>query len=122
MQALKALVIGMGILILVGFGIIGVTIYKRATAPEPEIATDGIIGGALEGAASRQMRPSASGLPSAFGTGDITLPAGAKIEDLAVGDGRIVLQLRLDSGARRLLVLDLASGAQLGAVNLNSAP
>jgi len=122
MQALKALVIGMGILILIGMGIIGVTIYKRATAPELETTADAVVWEDIDGAASRQVRPSASKLPSAFRAGDVTLPAGAKIEDLAVGDGRIVLQLRLDSGARRLLILDLASGVQLGAVDLNPAP
>jgi len=122
MQALKVLVIGMGILILVGMGVIGVTIYKRATAPEPEIAVDGVVRDAIDGAARRQVGPSASGLPSAFGISDVALPPGAEIEDLAVGDGRIVLQLRLASGARRLLILDLASGVQLGAVDLNQTP
>lgn len=109
MQALKALVIGMGILILVAMAVLAVTIYKRATAPSEETAVTN---------APKTER--ASGL--SFGTMDLPVPEGAHVEEMEAGDGRLTLRLRLNDGGTRILVVDLASGALLGTLVLQPTP
>ena len=109
MQALKALVIGMGILILVAMAVLAVTIYKRATAPGGERAME-----------AGQRTGVASGL--AFGTVDLPVPEGAQIEEMNTVDGRLTLRLRLNDGSARIMVVDLASGALLGTLLLQPTP
>ena len=111
MQALKALVIGMGILILVAMAVLAVTIYKRATTPGGEtVMGDGSRTGG------------ASGLSfGAFGSVDLPIPAGTQVEEMDTGDSRLTLRLRLDDGSTRIMVVDFASGALLGTLVLRPA-
>ena len=109
MQALKALVIGMGILILVAMAVLAVTIYKRATAPGGERVIE-----------AGQRTGVAPGL--AFGTVDLPIPEGAQVEEMNVVDGRLTLRLRLNDGSARIMVVDLASGALLGTLLLQPTP
>jgi hypothetical protein len=112
MQALKALVIFMGILIVIGIGVVIVTIYQRLgarfaveeAAPKAELA-----------------RPAHVAAP-AFGAKDVALPAGAVVEEMATSGERLILRLRLEGGGRQILVLDLADGKVLGTLNLETAP
>ena len=103
MRALKILVIVLGVLLVGGFVTLVVVIAGR-------------IG-------QRQTAPSsapAASLP--FAASPIELPAGARIETLAVGSDRIVLNLALPDGNRELVIIDLVSGRRLGAVPLRAAP
>ncbi len=109
MQALKAFVIGMGILILVAMAVLAVTIYKRATAPDGETAMGD--GPRAEG----QTGPS-------FGVVNLPVPEGAQVEEMDTGDGRLTLRLRLDDGSTHITVVDLASGALLGTLVLQPTP
>ena len=96
MQGLKLLVIGLGVAIVVMLVVIVATIADRAAqAPER--------------------------LPS-FDPGTLSIPPGARIAGIAVGDGRAVVQLDLADGPPRLLVIDLASGRSLGVIDLVAAP
>jgi hypothetical protein len=52
----------------------------------------------------------------------IDLPAGARIETMALGPDRLVLNIINPDGDRELLVLDLASGRRLGTIPLRVAP
>ena len=52
----------------------------------------------------------------------IELPAGARIEAMALGADRLVLNIITPDGNRELLVLDLASGRRLGTIPLRAAP
>ena len=109
MQALKALVIGMGVLILVAMAVLAVTVYKRASAPRSESAME--------------TGPQAGGASSpAFGTVDLPVPEGAQVEEMESGDGRLVLKLRLEDGSTRIMVVDPASGALLGTFLLQPTP
>ncbi len=105
MQALKALVIVLGVLILLGAGVVAVTIYKRTTGNLAE-------------------SPSAPGntVNFAFGTKRIAIPPGAHIDDVMSVRGRLVVRLRLADGSPRLLVLDLDTGAVLGELDFVPAP
>ena len=90
MQALKALVILMGILIVAGIAVIGFTISQRLAKP-------------------------ATGLPD---LGEVTLgqPAGTTILSAIPGDGRLAVSVRLPDGATRIVIIDLATGRRLGTV------
>ena len=96
MQGLKLLVIGLGVAIVVMLAVIVATIADRAArAPER--------------------------LPS-FDPSTLSIPPGARIADIAVGDGRAIVQLDLADGRARLLVIDLASGRGLGVIDLVAVP
>ncbi len=109
MQALKALVIGMGVLILVAMAVLAVTVYKRATAPGDETVTE--------------AGPRAGGTSSlSFGAVDLPIPEGAHVEAMEADDGRLMLKLRLNDGSTRIMVVDPASGALLGTFLLQPTP
>lgn len=112
MQALKALVIVMGILIVIGVGVVIVTIYQRLGA---RFAVQ-------EAAPQAEVAPPAELPARAFGARDVALPPGAVVEEMATSGERLVLRLRLEGGGRRILVLDLSDGRVLGTLNLETAP
>ena len=91
MRGLKALVIGMGVLIVGGLIVLVVAAVQQAgnlSAPTAELKTT------------------------------VDLPAGAEIAETVTGDGRIVLRLRLADGSARLIVLDAATGRLAATVDL----
>ena len=96
MWALKALVIGMGILLVVGTGVVVVTIVHRMSS-----------GATAKTAGSR--------LPD---HADILLPPGAKVESVtAIGD-RLALRVTASSGESILLV-DPVTGAVVETIDLH---
>lgn len=104
MRALKTIVIGLGILLVVGFGLLiyGLTQnwHRLAGTPRPGVAAES-------------------------GWGDVMLrqPAGTRIRGLAAAGGHVVVQLGDGEGAReRLVVLDPASGAVVGTFWIAEAP
>lgn len=108
MNALKTLVIGMGVLIVAGLAVIAVTIVRRnAEAPAP--------GPDKPAVSLAQSAPARSGaaLPS-FGVRDIAVPAGSEIVSITAADGRVILELQDAEQVTRILLLDPATGAALG--------
>jgi len=97
MRALKGVVIGMGLLIVLGMGLL---VYGLATR----------LGGTAEG----------GGEPE-FGTVRAALSAGARIGAVAVQDGRIVVPVQLPGGGAEILVFGLKDGRRLGAITLDPA-
>ena len=102
MQALKVLVIVMGIAILAGVAVIGVTIYKRVTE--------------LQDGTAASPAP-----PPAFGTVEVPIPEGCSVVETVVAGQRLILRIGpasiLVAGVAecdRIYVVDLASGALLG--------
>jgi hypothetical protein len=98
MRALKVMVVVMALMIVAGIAVLAVTIANRMATSR---------GGAV---------------PQSFTAPSIDLPAGARIETMAVGPDRAVLDLMLKDGGRELLVIDLATGKKLGTVPLRSVP
>ena len=92
MRGLKALVIGMGVLIVAGVVFLLYAIIDKAG----EKTVAGV-----------------SGLQA-----EIVLPPGAAVVETRVGDGTIVLRLRLADGSGRLMVIDPATGKPLGRIDL----
>jgi hypothetical protein len=130
MQALKALVIFMGILIAIGVAVIGVTIYRRATdmVTSDKAATEQTTAAqSTAGQAPSSTPPSATaggvGLSNAasanFGARDLDLPAGSEIlsvqtVSLQPGVERVLIYARLRDGGSRVLVLDPLRGTVAG--------
>lgn len=111
MQALKALVIFMGILIAVGITVVGVTIYRRGT----DMVT------------SDKAAPSTSAPATApFGSRDLGLPSGSMIVSvqtvsIAPGVERVLVHARLPDGGARILVLDPQQGTMGGEWHVKGA-
>ena len=96
MRALKILVIVMGVMILAGVTTLVVVIAGRLSRGGPVTAP--------------------------FVVAPIELPAGARIETMSIGGDRLVLDIVLPDGNRRLMIIDPASGHLLGAIPLRTAP
>ena len=99
MRALKILVIVMAVVILAGSATLIVLIAGR-------------LSGSGRGAAPAQP----------FAAAPIELPAGARVETMSQGGDRLVVDIVLPDGNRRLVIIDLATGRQLGAIPLRTAP
>jgi hypothetical protein len=96
MRALKALVVVMGIMLIGGFAVLVAVIIGRV---------------------SRGGTP-----PRSFPVTAIDIPQGARIEAMTAGTDRLVLDLALPEDRRQLVVIDLATGARLGTIELRPAP
>jgi hypothetical protein len=96
MQGLKFLVIFLGVILLGGLVVLGVTIASRAP-------------GQLTGA-------------QPFETAKVALPKGAHIEETNTESGRLILRLRLEGGGERILILSLKDGTLLGTIELEREP
>lgn len=111
MRALKGLVIGMGVVLVLGMTVVIVTVVKRGGFSEPEQ------GAAASGEAAGGPRvPVATG----FGERRVAMPAGATVQETTIGDRRIVVWLRLADGAAALLLIDAETGERLGLVRLDA--
>lgn len=96
MKALKALVIGMGILIVAGTAVVIVTIFNRLTGDESPLK---------ETAAAES-----------FGHVDIGLAPGDRIEDMVPDGDRLFLHVSSPDGTSRVIVVDLDSGVVAGTI------
>ena len=103
MRALKLLVIVMGLLIVIGFTALIVIIVGRITHP-----------GEGKSQASTSSQP--------FAAAPIELRSGARIEAMAVGPDRLVLNVALPNGERELVVIETATGRRLGSIPVHIAP
>ncbi|MDO8605182.1 MAG: hypothetical protein Q7R40_01480 [Phaeospirillum sp.] len=107
MKALKGLVAFLGLLLVVGLGVLGYGLYTNAH-----------LKGAKAGAAAPSSPPATT---AEFGTVQIPLPAGSRIEQMiGVGD-RVVLRL-VGGGPEKLLVIDPGQGRVAGAFVLAPEP
>lgn len=102
MQALKALVIGMGILIIAGMAIL---VYGLAGKFGVTVAD----------------KNEAQSLVQAFGTIRATLPAGASVENVQMQDGSVLVHLLMPDGGAQLIVFRLSDGRQTGTIELQPA-
>jgi hypothetical protein len=100
MQALKALIIFMGILIFVAMGFLVYGLLTLDDDKDPPKPTAG----------------------RSFGLVESQMPAGASVSATLVEDGRVVISLRLADGGVEIRIFDLVSGAALGVIRLDGAP
>jgi len=120
MQALKGLVIGMGLLIVIGMGVLGFGLYKKATDPGfrffKEASTPEVIAPTMPAAPVASAQPAA--IPEAFGTKSVPLAPGETLEGVTPDGNRLILHLKGSDGADSLTIVDMNSGAVLGRLNL----
>lgn len=99
-RILKAIVIGLGVAMVAAGGVLvwGLTRKTPPRTPAPPAV--------------------AAVVPKPFGEHTMTLPRGARLLDVSQGEARIVLRVRLASGAERLILVDAASGDRLGSLDI----
>lgn len=105
--AVKIAAVVMGIMIVVGVAVIGVTIAKR-------LAGDG------EAPSARPDSPAPT-VPRSFADRDITIPEGAAVVDTTVNGRRLAISLRLRDGRSAVLLVDAETGDRLGLLTLTPA-
>ena len=104
MQSIKALVIFIGLLILAGLGLL---VY-------------GVVGRVSEVAG-----PGDPGAPDGFDAASVTLPAGCVLAEARIDEGRLVLRVEDPSSrpdCQQVILLDPASGAELGRITIAPQP
>jgi hypothetical protein len=115
MQALKAIVIFLGVLIVIGMGVLAYGLMmkfdewqaKKDDAPAPVP----IVEYAPSGPAP---------VVTEIWTGDlkVAVPAGARVAETIVDDGQMIVRLSLADDSQRYLIFDLGTGKQIGAIEL----
>jgi hypothetical protein len=98
LRALKILVVVMGVMLVVGFAALIAAIAIRASHRKPE--------------------PPAGHLVAESA---IEIPRGARVEAMTTAPDRLILDFVLPDGERQILVIDLATGARVGVIQLHSA-
>lgn len=107
--ALKALVVGMGVAIFVVATIIVVVLANRAASDDPP----------TEPAATAVPNAPVLALdPDRPVVARIGLPAGASVVDTYPMSGTLAVDLRLEDGTRRVMLIDPATGQALGTFDL----
>ncbi len=125
MRWLKGAVIGMGVLIVVLLTIVIVTVVRRSGAPPEQAPAAGspsppVIGAPQVPAAPRMPETTATvAALSSFGETRIVLPPGAEAEETLASGSRLIVRLRLPDGHLALLLIDAATGRQLGLIHLD---
>jgi len=127
MYALKGLVAGLGILIVIGMSTIGYGLYRKSNDPGFKFFS-------LGGDSATSATPStptgspaiippladAPPLPAqGFGETMVGLPAGCTIDGVSGDGGRIFLRIGPNTPqCQRVLVLNAATGAQIGVIRI----
>ena len=95
MRALKILVVVMGVMLVVGFAALIFAIAGRVSHRRPEAAAN-----------------------HPLATIPIEIPRDARVEAMTAVSDRLILDLVLPDGHRELVLIDLATGARLGTIEL----
>lgn len=113
MQALKALVIFLGVLIVIGMGVLAYGIMLKFG--EWQAKKDGEATSLVEIAPSAPVQ-----VVTEVWTGDlkVAIPAGARVAETVVADGQMIVRLTLADDSQRYLIFDLGTGKQIGAIEL----
>ena len=101
MRALKILVTVMGVMLVAGLAVVVATIVHRST---------------------QRQAPAAASAAAGFGHITLNLPAGAHVVEMRDAGGRLVLRLQRADGGETLLILDPATGAEIGTIDLKPGP
>ncbi|MGO8915756.1 MAG: hypothetical protein ACLQJR_07605 [Stellaceae bacterium] len=101
MRSLKLLVVVMGVLLVAG--------------------TAALIAAIIDRASHRAAAPPPRAVARGFDRAVIDLPAGARVLASEAADGRLVLRVGLAEGGEELILIDPASGALLGTIELRPA-
>jgi hypothetical protein len=122
MQALKALVIFMGVLIVAGMALLVYGLVTRTGGEGREAA--GAAAPALQTAV-----PAPAGPLTPFGTLELPIPDGCSLAGSELAGDRLVVRVtgQVERGCQQLVIVDLASGQEIGRLkalppSIRSAP
>lgn len=119
MRALKGLVIGMGVFIILGTSLLVYGLVQKASNPDFSFFGPAKTP-AAQAAAPAGVVPSGT---APFGDVTVRLPAGCTVEDMKPDGGRLFVRVGPAAGAcSRIVVIELAGGKVLGNVNFWNAP
>ena len=107
MQAIKALVIGLGILIVAGIALLAYALYARVTDPEFKLMK-----------AERQQAASARATQRAegFGQASLALPEGCGIVEMLPDGKWLYLRIGPAGACERVVIVDPSSGRVHGSI------
>jgi hypothetical protein len=110
MQALKALVIFLGVLIVIGMGVLAYGIMLKFDEWQAR----------KEGEAETAPIAATAPVVAEVWTGDLAVPvpAGSRVAETVVAEEQMIVRLALPEGGQRYLIFDLATGKQVGAIEL----
>ncbi len=100
MQALKGLVVGLGVLIVISFGLLIYGIVAKIADPEFKVV------------AEKAGAPPAA--PASFGEVRLALPAGCTVVDMQTEGERLFLRTGPAGVCERIVIVDVATGQPLG--------
>jgi hypothetical protein len=103
MPAVKALVIGLGVLLLGGIALLIYGIVQKAADPKFKLFESRSAGGAAV---------------STFGETSIALPEGCSVADIRPDGPRLYLRIGPSGACERVLVIDATTGRPLGSIRL----
>ena len=118
MQALKSLVIGMGLLIVVGTILIVYGLIQRSS--DPEFSFFGLKGD--DAPTTRTVQADADTILRPFGDITVPLASGCRIEDMRPDDGQLFVRVGPEGSCARIIAIELSSGKVLGNVTFWTAP
>lgn len=107
--AVKIASVVMGVMILVGLAVIGVTIAKRLS------------GAGEEPPAAAVPAPALVTAPQAPGDLTVPVPTGARVLSMALNGRRLAVTLGLPDGRSAVLLIDADTGNRLGLLTLDPA-
>jgi hypothetical protein len=116
MQALKGLVAGLGLLIVILTGALIWGLYQKSNNPDFKPLA-GLFGSTSSpgAASSAAPAPAATFSTAAFSTA-LALPAECRIADMATTNGRLFLRIEGGPDCDRVVAVDPASGAVVGTI------
>jgi len=126
MQALKGLVAGLGILIVIAMSVIGYGLYRKSIDPGFKFFTsaDPIVvpspgDTAVPTLPAQTVRPAPGVALPAFGETMVGLPQGCAIDGVSGDGARIYLRIGpATPTCSRVIVLNAATGAQIGVIRI----
>lgn len=112
-RVLKVVVVGLGLLILFVLGIIIVTVVGGTDRPADRAAQSDV--DAVQAPASMT-----GSMPAGvdFGSRIVSLPEGAEVDHMAIGDGVLALHVKVPGKVQRVILVNLDTGAVGGEINL----
>lgn len=112
MQGLKALVIGLGVLIVAGMIILVYGLVQKASDPDFS----------LFGKAENTEAPASDKIvPAPFGDISVRLPAGCRVEGMEPDGGTLFIRVGPEGSCTQIIAIELASGRVLGNVKFWNA-
>ena len=118
MRALKALVAGMGVLIVLALCVLGYGLYKKSVDPNWKLfnmSGGGTASKSPQTPAPAMLAPApADAATAAFGTVPLGLADGCRIMDAQADGGRALLRIGPDAPCDAVIVVDTRDGRVLG--------